>query len=81
VIVSLAPFVEPESVTLLPPTSTTRPATVPVSPEVLPPEMPALNWVPVWATGAATLMSMRCPVLVLIVTPPPTPVSRTVPEV
>jgi len=46
-IVSYTPFVEPESVTLLPPANTTRPATVPVSPLVFPPEIPAENCVPV----------------------------------
>jgi hypothetical protein len=36
---------------------------------------------PGWTDCAATLRSMRCPVLELTVIPPPTPVSVTVPEV
>ena len=48
-IVSETPLVLPERVMLLPPANTTLPATVPVSPEVLPPEIPAENCVPVWA--------------------------------
>ena len=76
VIVSDTPLVDPDRVMLFPPAKTSRPATVPVSPLVLPPEIPAENCVPVCA---ATEMSTRCPVLELTVTPPPTPVIVNVP--
>ena len=78
VIVSDTPLVDPDRVMLFPPAKTSRPATVPVSPLVLPPEIPAENCVPVCA---ATEMSTRCPVLELTVTPPPTPVIVNVPDV
>src|SRR3954465_12439545 len=76
--VSETPFVLPERVMFAPPARTTRPATVPVSPAVLPPLMPAENCVPVCA---ATERSMRWPVFEETVMPPPTPVKDTVPEV
>ena len=79
VMVSDAPFVEPDRVMLLPPANTTRPATVPVSPDVFPMfDKPAENCVPVCA---ATDRSIRWPVFDDTVMPPPTPVIVMVPDV